>query len=158
MWPTRRVAVALVGVRRSEDQDMASHTKRERKRGACRRPEPGKMRQHPTKPVATCAAHPRWSMRLERRTPQRKKAENNCWCPPPQPQHQPPRKRAMPELEGKQRRQGAASDRTVTCFGSPERRKANCAEVCHQTGEKERVQAQSKHEADREQSEQQVVG
>ena len=70
MWPTRTVAVALVGVRRSEDEGRASHRKKE-KCGACRWPEPGKVRQHPTKPVATCAACPRWNTRLERRSPQK---------------------------------------------------------------------------------------
>ena len=60
-------------------------TEKERKCGACRRPEPGKMRQHPTKPVATCAARPRWSMRLERRTPRRKKAEKIFGAHPPTP-------------------------------------------------------------------------
>ena len=51
----------------------------------------------------------------------------------PQPQHRPPRERTMPEPEGKQRQHGAADERADPCFGSPDRRKANCAEKCHET-------------------------
>ena len=62
----RTVAVALVGVHRSEDEEMASHRKRENVV-----PAGGLNPANLAEPVATCDACSRSGMRLERRSPQK---------------------------------------------------------------------------------------